>query len=304
MTLQWAPIQNQAKDSNNYIEMAKGFIDSAKDAFNFSQFGVQQSPEDFYSDGDVNKQIGLWETLNQRESELADLKAHYHRERMKWIDEKSQLTSSNPTTVDYRKAHSNNTFSPSDWTKQDSAGIMYKTFRAKGLDHNQSLGLLMNINAENNFGDKYVFGTHQDGDKTAYGALSWQGGREVELLKRLQAEGLYDPSSKQIKQGERALQLQAEYIVDELKSGKQGSYLNFHASDPLEYAKYANKTYVRSNQSSKVLASRERAYKQLQSQRDWNSYLNQNANKQNPINIVEATSEYSNFGKKLPINPP
>lgn len=134
----------------------------------------------------------------------------------------------------------------------------YDQFRARGFDHNQAVGLIMNINAENGFMPKYLFGTHNDGGRTAYGALSWQNGRETELLNRLSKMKLYKDGK--FVQSSETIKAMADYMVDELKSGKQGNFLAFKGSNPYEYAREANRTYTRSSRDPRILAGRERSY--------------------------------------------
>lgn len=136
--------------------------------------------------------------------------------------------------------------------------VAYDQFRSRGLNHNQALGLVMNINAENSFSPQYLFGTHQDSGNIAYGALSWQGGREAALLDRLRNKGLF--RDNKFVASNQTMQEMANYMVDELQSGKQGNYLNFRGNNPYDYARYANKVYTRSSQSPDVLEGRERAY--------------------------------------------
>lgn len=143
-------------------------------------------------------------------------------------------------------------------TPNEYMQVAYDQFRSRGLNHNQALGLVMNINAENRFIPRYLFGTHQDGNKTAYGALSWQGGRETALLDRLRNKGLF--RDNKFVANSKTMQEMANYMVDELQSGKQGNYLNFKGNNPYDYARYANKVYTRSSQSANVLEGRERAY--------------------------------------------
>lgn len=282
MALEWKPVENQAK-GNDYAQMAKEFIQNPIQAFDLSQFRNDVSPQEYLSsqtaDKIFNSQLGLVERLNQKETELEEVKQQNQtrlNDLMSRYEQavKPTVTGSSAITQDYLNSKKP-TQTSSKWAKFDTAHIMYDTFIKNGLNHNQALGLLMNVQAENDLGDKYVFGTHQDGSKTAYGALSWQGGREVGLLKKLASNGLYDPNKGRIVQDPRAIALQAEYMVEELKSGRQGNYLAYTGRTPLDYARYANKTYTRSNQSPTVLAGREKAYARLLNSRDWNTYLNQ-----------------------------
>lgn len=252
--LTWNPIQNNANNSA-YVQS----IEQAQDIINS---GLQHiTAEDWFNGGFADK-------FSEQQSDI-------------WGGMREQETNKyqpNSNINDISSSGSETKYSAYSGQKEqlDHSGIMYNQFRKRGLDHNQALGLIMNVQAENNFIPKYLFGTHQDGDKTAYGALSWQGGREVALLEKLSSEGLYDANTKTITPNQRALEIQADYMIDELQSGKQGNYLNYVGTNPFDYARYANKTFTRSSRKESVLQGRERSYLRALQSKDWSKFLKEN----------------------------
>lgn len=138
----------------------------------------------------------------------------------------------------------------------------YDSLVKGGMSHNQALAVMMNVHAENNFADKYLFGTHQDGGKRAYGALSWQGGRELPLLAKLEANGLL--KNGQILNDPRTMAIQAQHFLEEYNGAEKANAHWFRENpnaDPYELARYLNKKVIRSNQSKKVLEGREKNYR-------------------------------------------
>lgn len=224
-----------SKTQNPIIDITKGFGQS-----NYV------TPEDYYSekyaDRVMQAQQGLWDKHNA----LKD-KKNFFNQRQSWLNEKEGLLNNNSSG------------STSDEDKDHYREVIFNEFKNQGLSDNQALGLLMNIEAENGLQAKYLFGTHQDGNTPAYGALSWQGGRETELLNRLTKAGLYRDGS--ITRSDDSLRIMTSYILDELKSGKQGGYLNFKGKDSFSYAREANRTYTRSSRDKKVLQGREINYR-------------------------------------------
>lgn len=170
--------------------------------------------------------------------------------------ENQNILNTNPTEINNIPKDITVKVTPSD--KDGYREAMYNEFRAQGLNENQALGLLLNVEAENNFQNQYLFGTHQDSGKTAYGALSWQSGREKGLIANLTKAGLYRDGK--IAQNTDSVRVMASYMVQELKSGTQGNYLNFKGNTPLDYAREANRTFTRSSRRPEILQGRERQY--------------------------------------------
>lgn len=149
----------------------------------------------------------------------------------------------------------------------DTQSVFYDTLTKNGLSKNQALAVMMNVQAENDFMDKYLFGSHQDGQKRAHGALSWQGGREIPLIAQLKAEGLIQ--NGQIVKSPRVVELQAKHFINELNGREKISSMSFRNNvdgDPFELARLLNRRVIRSNQSKEVLEGREKAYRRF-----WNA---------------------------------
>ena len=261
-TIDWKPIDNggmgqimqsalDASKSNSMdIDITKGF---GQNKF--------VTPEEYYSDAYADKamqaQQGMWDKYNALKEQSMQDKENFFNQRQAWLDEKEGLI--NNTYGQNNMAGSSGSAPTNDADKNHYREVMFNEFKKHGLSDNQALGLLMNVEAENGLQAQYLFGTHQDSTKTAYGALSWQGGREKELINRLNKAGLYKDGS--IARTDDSLRIMSSYMIDELKSGKQGNYLNFKGGDSFSYAREANRTYTRSSRDAKVLQGREKNYR-------------------------------------------
>ena len=202
--------------------------------------GKYITPEEYYSNKDIDSVSNARQTLLDKISKIEN-----QNTRNKGI---SPMLPAENNTI--------NSPLPSDSNGYRQA--MLDEFRAQGLSEHQALGLLLNVEAENNFQSRYLFGTHQDSGKTAYGALSWQGGREKGLIDNLSKAGLY--KNNKIIESPDSVKVMAAYMIQELKSGTQGNYLNFKGNSPLDYAREANRTFTRSSRRADILAGRERQY--------------------------------------------
>nr|DAN79480.1 MAG TPA: Morphogenesis protein 1, infection, phi29, Late protein.8A [Caudoviricetes sp.] len=220
------------------------------------------TPEEYYSskyaDTTMNAQQTMWDKYTEIENQRIKDRDAYFNEREAWLNQRQGLLErmNNNPSISSVATNTASSVMPNDSNGYRQA--MFDEFRAQGLSENQALGLLLNVEAENNFQSQYLFGTHQDGPRTAYGALSWQGGREKGLLNNLAKAGLYKDG--RIVQSADSVKVMASYMVQELKSGTQGNYLNFKGNTPLDYAREANRTFTRSSRKAEVLQGRERQY--------------------------------------------
>lgn len=262
MAIEWKPIDSgfgsimetalaQAKQlAPQQIDITQGFG------------GRFVTPEEYYSskyaDTAMNAQQTMWDKYTEIENQRIKDRDAYFNEREAWLNERQGLLErmNNNPTISSVATNTASSVMPNDSNGYRQA--MFDEFRAQGLSENQALGLLLNVEAENNFQSRYLFGTHQDGPRTAYGALSWQGGREKGLLNNLAKAGLYKDGK--IVQSADSVRVMASYMVQELKSGTQGNYLNFKGNTPLDYAREANRTFTRSSRKAEVLQGRERQY--------------------------------------------
>lgn len=242
--LQWQDVNAQ---SNVMGQLADQFLNSAKDTTEKIQRGVNPfsglqhenyiTPQEYFSkdwaDKFMNQEIDLWEKI-------------------------SNDTGSHTSETNYET----NINEPTGFSKTQQA--FYDVFRSKGLSHNQSMAIMANIAAENNWDDRYVFGTHQDGPRIAYGALSWQGGREALMLKELQQAGLYNPVFKTISNDPKAAIIQANHIYREMmgsQSGALGDWLKRKDDSFIRLTNDFSGRFVRPSTDSKVQAGRQRNYK-------------------------------------------
>lgn len=277
--LQWQDVNAQ---SNSMGEIANQFMQTAKDTVSKIGMGINPfdvsnnyvTPQEYFSkdwaDKFMNQQTDMWNRFNEQQELFQQERDSFNQQRSQWLDEKenliNQLSANNPTTGDYRSAQepSNNTGSlGSIKNMNEGQQAFYDTFRKNGLSHNQSMAIMANIQAENSWRDNLVYGNHQDGKRRAYGALSWQGGREVALLKQLQDKGLYDPRTGTITNNAQSARIQAEYILTEMKGSQSGSLGNWMKQGHESFGKLAqdfSDRFVRPSRSAKVQQARREAY--------------------------------------------
>jgi predicted GNAT family acetyltransferase len=100
-----------------------------------------------------------------------------------------------------------------------SAKMVFDSFKNAGFSDAQARALTAEINRENVFNPKYLYGTHTDAANRAtnVGMLSWQGGRANRLLSFMADRGLVDAAGG-ILPGQDALNAQAEYLRWEMEN--------------------------------------------------------------------------------------
>lgn len=270
--LQWQDVNAQ---SNSMGELASQFMATAKDTTEKIQRGINPfsglqhenyvTPQEYFSkdwaDKFMNQQTDLWNRFNTQAEEFQKERESFHQQRENWLNEKEQLVNQFGSYTPEANYETNSN-EATGFSKTQQA--FYDVFRSKGLSHNQSMAIMANIQAENSWDDRYVFGTHQDGKRTAYGALSWQGGREALMLKELQQAGLYNPVFKTISNDPRAATIQANHIYREMmgsQSGALGDWLKRKDDSFIKLTNDFSGRYVRPSTDSKVQAGRQRNYK-------------------------------------------
>lgn len=99
---------------------------------------------------------------------------------------------------------------------------IYNAYRRAGLTEEGAKTMVAQINRENSFNERYLFGTHIDdkNGKVNGGFLSWQGDRGVALMNYLRSKGLVDNNGK-IKRSQEALEAQVEFSMMELRNNSQ-----------------------------------------------------------------------------------
>jgi hypothetical protein len=102
--------------------------------------------------------------------------------------------------------------------QQDVAKLMYNE-----LVNNQKMSpdaaklMIAEIGRENSLNRSTILGTHDDGGKTAYGAVSWQGGREQMLMDNLEAAG-HSPSVEGLKNsGDAGVKINAATMLQDIQ---------------------------------------------------------------------------------------
>jgi hypothetical protein len=101
-------------------------------------------------------------------------------------------------------------------SQQEVAGVMGAEFEDQGLSEEGAKLALAEIGRENSLSRSLILGTHNDGGKTAYGAVSWQGGREKVLLDELKARGIDPTVAGLAGSGDEGLRANAAAMVKEI----------------------------------------------------------------------------------------
>ena len=100
-----------------------------------------------------------------------------------------------------------------------------RAFMNQGLSVEQAQILAAEVGRENSFKSEFLFGNHTDAanGKKNVGMFSWQGPRADKLLQYLKVRGLVDESGN-IRQTQAALNHQAGFFVDEMRSGNNAKW--------------------------------------------------------------------------------
>lgn len=96
----------------------------------------------------------------------------------------------------------------------------YTAFRKVGFTDGQARYLIGEVNRENGFSAKTMFGSHSDHANGAknFGFISWQQGRRTNLFKFLKDRGI-DVKESGIPQSQASLDAMAAFFMQEMKSG-------------------------------------------------------------------------------------
>jgi len=101
--------------------------------------------------------------------------------------------------------------------KQNMA-MVYQAYRNQGLSKNQAATMTSEVGRENDFNDRFIFGTHTDlAGGQNIGMISMQGDRNTKLRAYLTRMGLM--KNGVMEQSQRAIDAQAAFQVAEMKSG-------------------------------------------------------------------------------------
>ena len=103
-------------------------------------------------------------------------------------------------------------------TQMEVAQTLVTEFKNQGLSSEGAKLATAEIGRENSLNAKTILGTHDDGGVKAYGAISWQGGREKVLFDELRARGI-DPSEAGLAgSGDEGIRANAAAMVKEMQS--------------------------------------------------------------------------------------
>lgn len=112
----------------------------------------------------------------------------------------------------------------------------YSAFVKAGFTDGQARYLIGEVNRENEFATRYLFGTHGDkgNNKTNLGFISWQGTRKDKLVSYLNQQGIKATHSS-IPQTQESLDAMAKFLMTEIKQGD------------ITYKKYKGTSYASPN---------------------------------------------------------
>ncbi|ESK41086.1 hypothetical protein P256_00071 [Acinetobacter nectaris CIP 110549] len=127
---------------------------------------------------------------------------------------------------------------------------IYQAFLKAGLGKNQALAMAAQVGRENDFNDKYLFGSHIDANnkKTNVGMFSYQGDRATDLIRELRSKDLLNDDGT-IKNNQSAIDAQAKFAIREITTN--GSYkqtknaLTNESLSQSELSKIIGTNYVR-----------------------------------------------------------
>ncbi|MBF7690671.1 tape measure protein [Acinetobacter pollinis] len=127
---------------------------------------------------------------------------------------------------------------------------IYQAFLKAGLGKNQALAMAAQVGRENDFNDKYLFGSHTDANnkKTNVGMFSYQGDRATDLIRELRSKDLLNDDGT-IKNNQSAIDAQAKFAIREITTN--GSYkqtknaLTNESLSQSELSKIIGTNYVR-----------------------------------------------------------
>ena len=107
-------------------------------------------------------------------------------------------------------------------SQQETARLMYdELVNNQGMAPDAAKLMIAEMGRENSLSRSTILGTHDDGGKTAYGAVSWQGGREQMLMDNLEAAG-HSPTIEGLKNsGDAGVKINAATMLQEINQRGQ-----------------------------------------------------------------------------------
>ena len=114
------------------------------------------------------------------------------------------------------KQGSGGQLSPSLSTQTGRMQMVYTAFKNAGFSDEQARQLTAQVGRENDYNQRYLFGTHTDANNglTNIGMISWQGSRGTTLRREMEQQG-FIKNGKMV-QSQEALDYQAKYLAREM----------------------------------------------------------------------------------------
>jgi len=106
-------------------------------------------------------------------------------------------------------------------SQMEVAQTLVTEFKAQGLSSEGAKLATAEIGRENSLNVNTILGTHDDGGVTAYGAISWQGGREQVLFDELQSRGISPTKEGLAASGDEGIKANAAAMIREMSSGSE-----------------------------------------------------------------------------------
>lgn len=142
----------------------------------------------------------------------------------------------------------------SELSRQEANALsVYTAFTNAGFSDAQARALTAEVNRENSFQDKYLYGTHSDpkNKATNIGMISWQGSRNDALMDWMRDRDLIDPDNpNRLKPGQATLDAQAEFVRHEMETipdynRTKEQFLSNPDIDPQTAAEVLGDNYIR-----------------------------------------------------------
>jgi len=125
---------------------------------------------------------------------------------------------------------------------------VYDSLIAAGFTPFQAKALFAEIGRENDFNRKYIFGEHTDDSNKQrnLGLISWQKGRRDNLIKELEAAGLYKDGK--IVESRQSIDVMTNFMKKEMESksykGRLSEFLSGKITDSDEASKVLREKYI------------------------------------------------------------
>lgn len=103
-------------------------------------------------------------------------------------------------------------------TQSQVAQTLVSEFKDQGLSSEGAKLATAEIGRENSLNRDLILGSHMDGPNRAYGAISWQGGREKVLFDELERRGIQPTAEGLANSGDEGIRANAAAMIREIQS--------------------------------------------------------------------------------------